>query len=398
MQRTCRTTFSVAGVILAAAGTTICAAQSDRNGVLAPGTARPRPVSIVLPAGVEMAELYDTGEVLETEWFQEWHPICGTPSGAVDTPTLIDQVIEHRRQFEDSTKTVIVDTAGGDGIAGGGINIVFSASASVPASALAALAAVETYIQGLFSDPITVTISVSWQNMGSGVLGSTGSYYTSSTYTTARNGLFNGKDSNDIIQNYLPSGSTIPVRYNGASTLVTNESIVYWTRANYRATVGAVNGTAASMTFNSAFGWDFDPSNGVSGYSFRDVIAHEVGHALGFVSRVDFGASVTDMTALDIFRFQTTDGTGDYNPDSYAEWQIRPRLVDYNSPNDQHHSDLITVEYKMSDGTPYQASHFREQSANIGLMDPALSPGQTFYPNYFKVSDVAMFDAIGYDN
>jgi hypothetical protein len=51
----------------------------------------------------------------------------------------------------------------------------------------------------------------------------------------------------------------------------------------------------------------------------------------------------------------------------------------------------------MSDGSPYQMSHFREQSPNIGLMDPAIGYGQTFYPNFFKTSDLTMFDAIGYD-
>jgi hypothetical protein len=51
----------------------------------------------------------------------------------------------------------------------------------------------------------------------------------------------------------------------------------------------------------------------------------------------------------------------------------------------------------MSDGSPHQMSHFREQTANIGLMDPALAPGQTFYPAYFSTADLTMFDAIGYD-
>jgi hypothetical protein len=60
-------------------------------------------------------------------------------------------------------------------------------------------------------------------------------------------------------------------------------------------------------------------------------------------------------------------------------------------------SDLITVEYQMSDGTPYQASHFREQSPTIGLMDPATSSGETNYPYFFMLSDRLMFDAIGWE-
>ena len=63
-----------------------------------------------------------------------------------------------------------------------------------------------------------------------------------------------------------------------------------------------------------------------------------------------------------------------------------------------HNSDIIIAEYRMSDGKPYQASHFREQNNPwIGLMDPAFAYGETHYPNYFSTADKNMFDAIGYD-
>jgi hypothetical protein len=151
------------------------------------------------------------------------------------------------------------------------------------------------------------------------------------------------------------------------------------------------------MTFSTNFTFDFDPTNGITAntYSFQDIVIHETGHAMGFTSGGDFRSR--DMETLDLFRFQNTDGSGDYNPDTTAEFQVRSRLVRYNAPNDDHNSDLISAEYRMSDGSPYQMSHFREQTANIGLMDPALAPGQTFYPAFYSTADLAMFDAIGYD-
>jgi hypothetical protein len=34
----------------------------------------------------------------------------------------------------------------------------------------------------------------------------------------------------------------------------------------------------------------------------------------------------------------------------------------------------------------------------IGIMDPAFSYGETFYPNFLRASDITLFDALGYDN
>jgi hypothetical protein len=59
--------------------------------------------------------------------------------------------------------------------------------------------------------------------------------------------------------------------------------------------------------------------------------------------------------------------------------------------------DVITKEYRMSDGFPYQCSHFREQSPSIGLMDPAMAQGETNYPDFYRSADLKLFDAIGYD-
>jgi len=350
------------------------------------------PLRYVIPEPPQISTLYHDGSQIVVEGSQVWRFMCSSDVAQMTLADLQAIAHQHRDTFQSA---VIVDR----GVRGTNINIVYDLDASVPPEAVPAFTTAEAYVEGLFGDPINVRVTVSYANLGSGVIGATGSFFVNSVgYSTSRTGLQAGMDSDDVIQSWLPSGNTIPVRYDGSSTTVTNENTLNWTRANYRATIGSITGTAADMTLNSNFLFDYDPSNGVgfNRTSAVDVIIHETGHALGFTSAADAGNNT--MEALDIYRFQRTDGTGNYNPDTYQQFQTTPRLVDFNNPNDDHNSDLIDFTYRMSDGSPYQASHFRESSPSIGQMDPAIAAGETRYPNFFAASDINMFDAVGYDH
>ncbi len=358
-----------------------------------PGAEMPRRPAVFLPDLPQVATLYADGSQLVTEWERIWRGSCFQDPFALTEQELERMAADHDWLMSHE-KITVVDVPR---TSGAGINFVFNVTGGIPAGALAAVASTEAYLESLFADPITVTIDISFANLGPGVLGGTSSSYTSATWAASRAGLVGGMDANDSIQSSLPATSTLPVRYSSNSR-VTNETRVFWTRASFNATVGSVAGSVASMQFNNAFTFDYDPANGITAgyYSFVDVMVHECGHALGFTSGADF--RFQDLEALDVYRFQSTDGTGDYNPDTLAEFTARARLVAYNKPNDAHNSDLISAEFRMSDGSPYQASHFREQAANIGLMDPALAAGETHFPLFFAPNtDLVMFDAIGYD-
>jgi len=344
--------------------------------------------SLVRWQGWEPMSTYD-GKEFDAPTFEHWRPICGTSAKAVPSGFLEQSALDHDASFEDGG--VIID--GSHSLVGP--DFVFVVSGTVPAGAAAAIAAVEAYLETLFRDPVSVRISLSFAELPAGVLGSTGTSYIGATYGTSRGGLVTRRDSTDGLLPRLPSSSTVPVRYDGSSDVVTAESRVFFTRAAFKSTVGTATGNDGSIRMSTTFPFDYDPSNGVVGFSFRDVLVHEVGHALGFGSGADF--LVNDLTAMDLFRFQTTDGTGDYNPDTVAEFVARPRLVAANSPDDAHHLDLMSAEYRMSDGSPYQASHLREQTPSLGLMDPAIGPGVTRAPSYFGARDLAVLDLIGWD-
>jgi hypothetical protein len=336
-----------------------------------------------------------SGEQVDIGAHQTWKPIC-TGAESVSPEALERMVLRHELLTRRSGH--VIDTTP-DVMKIGAFNVVFVLSGSIPPAAPAAFAACESYIQSFFSDPITITINVSFQPLSPGVLGSTGSSSGYVSYSPARAQIVQDMDAgvvDDTIQSFLPTTSTCPVRYTSSSA-VTNETRVFFNFAAWKAVDGTVSGADASMTLNSNFAFDYDPSNGIGAnqFSFQDIIIHETGHAMGFTSGGDF--RFRDMDVMDLFRFQRTDGTGDYNPDTTGEFQVRPRLVAFNAPNDDHNSDFVSAEYRMSDGNPYQMSHFREQTPNIGLMDPALAPQQTFYPNFYSTADLAVFDAIGYD-
>ncbi len=380
------TTLSVVGLLAGLTGQRVAPPESTLRSQL--------PSSLVI-GPTENSTLYATGEVIETQWIEVWQAMCGGNRWAMTSDALARAARTHHREINGGTDLRVVDTPP-NGVAAA-FNVVFVLAASVPAAAVPAFAKVEQYLEAQFTDSVTVTIDVSFAALGSGILGATTPIYTTATYKISRTGLYNNRDANDTVQAFLPTTTKVNVRYTGSSATITQEDRVYWTRANYKSTVGTATGNDASMQFSTAYTWDYDPTNGITATatSFVDVAVHEVGHALGYICGA--GIWVKDMSSLDLFRFQYTDGTADYNPDTSAEFTARPRLVSSDSPNDSHHLDFVTLECRMSDGSPYQASHLREESPTLGMMDPVFAAGTTFYPNYFTTNDLTCFDAMGWD-
>lgn len=210
---------------------------------------------------VELPRQYETlpsGEVRDVEAHEIWKPIC-THAERVSPEELARMRLVHETLMRRPSH--LVDPTPTHAV--GSFDVAFTVSGTPPAGATAALATAATYIESFFSDPITININCSFQPLGAGVLGSTGSSYRSATWASTRTQMVGDMDASDTLQAFLPTGTTIPVRY-AAGTGTTNETRVFFTYANWRAVDGTQTGTAANMTFNSNFSFDYDPSNGVS--------------------------------------------------------------------------------------------------------------------------------------
>ena len=155
----------------------------------------------------------------------------------------------------------------------------------------------------------------------------------------------------------------------------------------------------ATITFNSDFTFDFDPTDGVDAGSidFVGVAFHEIGHALGFTSGVDTvdNNDTTDLNGfaifsqLDIYR---------YSDNSQAQFGTGTRDLGYGGDTyfsiDGGLTNLGGFSTGRNNGDGQQASHWRD-GLGLGILDPTSAPaGQA---NVITELDIRAFDVIGWN-
>jgi hypothetical protein len=283
-------------------------------------------------------------------------------------------------------------------------------------------------------DPITIVLDVQFSALGPGILGSTGSTTNTVGYTALRGLLAadatSAADASAVATLQLgplgfvsneplvsgPIDSRVRVFDNNNS--VDNNNIAVNT-AQVKAlglvpTYAAGNTTQrdGSVSFSTAFNWDFDRSDGLTPgfFDFVGVAAHEIGHALGFRSGVD----LADINALpgaqgpngvrglngiawgtvnDLFRY------GSFQGAQTLDWSIggTPCLS-----IDAGASCVGLLSTGRVNGDGRQASHWKDDSltggAPLGIMDPTVASASSNTPTLVVTQlDITAFDVMGYN-
>ena len=218
------------------------------------------------------------------------------------------------------------------------ININAGATLAGNSNAMAAFQRAAQQWVNVFSNPITVTIDADLAPMGSTtIIGQSNAVALQGSYTEIRDQMVASaiaEGSHDALAAALPALSQFQVAVPVGYTLSGN---IYGTKANLKAMgfeeldepFGVSDG---SITFNSEFPFTYNNASGVAAgtIDFESVAAHELGHALGFITSVDdidYAKSIGMTGAfspaiLDMFRFASS---GANHPTTVDEFTTFPR-------------------------------------------------------------------------
>ena len=286
-----------------------------------------------------------------------------------------------------------------------------------------------SFWESMFTDSVTVNLDVGFRSLSPGVLEQTDSTLIQTQYADTLNAMqadatsasdieattslekgtldYLGVKTFDVIINRTqdnPNGVFVAEPYLD-NDFGYNNSTNYMTSANAKALgLLAANDPLADgeISFNSDFAFDFNRGDGIAGgtIDFVGVAIHEIGHALGFVSGVDYldstsprlgeGGSGDDdeylSSTLDLFRYSELSSYGrviDMSADTREKYFSIDRGV----------TNLGFFSTGVNFGDGRQAGHWQD-NLGLGIMDPTLASGEF---GFITARDILALDVIGWD-